>query len=562
MDYRQGDATAAAFVRNFLADTERLEALSMRLHDAKSQEAPDIRVVIFSEWQSEAPDGAITLTRTWFVPREDPLAERTGTTFARCLSGEETLVPVADLAPPFIALRVDGLTISDAGYPLVKTTGVALRLGSQDALRKVGLDALFDRLAVGLRVSGTDGGTAWPRVSGTDGGTAWARVSGTDGGAAWPRVSGTGGGAAWPQVSGTEPKVPAKNTSRDAQRTAGLDATLDRLTVSLLEAATRSKVSDPRPTAVFWIAAGGDVLLDRGADRLLLAEGPRAIFGETAAYIAGADLALINLECAVTDRGSAVPKSYNFRASPVAMRALRDAGVDAVLLANNHVFDFGEIGFLDTLSHVKGAGIGTLGVGLNERDAAAPFLFGEGGEGKPLARIFGLASFPREKNGWDGLTVAATAGKAGLLHAGKGGAEQIKANVVMNDEALDIVLFHGGSEWSDEPDAKTRALYSGLIESGVDLFFGSHPQVVLGLVGVGGRPVFWSLGDYVFGDMQDTRLQGGEDGLFIMLGFWGKRLLYLEPYPVTLADIRTSIAPREKLRRFYTLSRNLRDRFF
>jgi poly-gamma-glutamate synthesis protein (capsule biosynthesis protein) len=158
------------------------------------------------------------------------------------------------------------------------------------------------------------------------------------------------------------------------------------------------------------------------------------------------------------------------------------------------------------------------------------------------------------------LSVAATEEKAGLLHAGKDGAAKLKANFSTDDSVLDIVLFHGGEEWADEPDEATRAIYTGLIDSGADLLIGSHPHVVQGFEWIQDKPVFWSLGDYVFGDMWDTHDLGGEDGLFIMLGFWGNRLLYLEPYPVSLSDIRTSIAPRENLSRFYTRSRELQAR--
>ena len=58
---------------------------------------------------------------------------------------------------------------------------------------------------------------------------------------------------------------------------------------------------------------------------------------------------MVNLETAVTERGEPVPKTYNFRAPPVGVPALRSAGVDVVSLANNHGMDFGEVGLLDTL---------------------------------------------------------------------------------------------------------------------------------------------------------------------------------------------------------------------
>ena len=72
---------------------------------------------------------------------------------------------------------------------------------------------------------------------------------------------------------------------------------------------------------------------------------------------------------------------------------------------------------------------------------------------------------------------------------------------------------------------------------------------------VHGKPVFWSLGNYVFGGMGNTN--GGEEGLFIRLGFLNGRLLYMEPFALTLNNTRTVIAPPEKLRTFYTRSREL-----
>ena len=468
VDYPNRYEVAEAFMRGFLNDTEQLETLGIRLFEATvsdtTSQTADILISFFSAWEHERMADGIVLSRTWFVPREDPLNGRTSTSYIRCLAGQEDLVPITELQPPFVALRVDDLSVADEDYPLVRKIGVTIRNAQGEAPA-----ALISQLAAALEYNALE-------------------------------------------ALGTE-----------------------------------------RP-ALLWVAAGGDVLLDRGADKLLMAEGPQSIFGGTAEFLAAADLALINLECAVTDRGTPVPKTYNFRCTPLSMPALRAAGIDAVLLANNHAFDYGEEGLLDSLKYLKEAEIGVLGVGLNEAEAAAPFVFGD------AARVFGIASFPKAKNGWDGLSVAATADKAGLLHAGKDGAATLTAQFSTDNSVLDIVLFHGGEEWTDEPDEATRALYTSLIAGGADLLIGSHPHVVQGFEWIQDKPVFWSLGDYVFGDMGDTHDLGGEDGLFIMLGFGGNRLLYLEPYPVSLSDIRTSIAPRENLSRFYALSRNLRAR--
>jgi poly-gamma-glutamate synthesis protein (capsule biosynthesis protein) len=294
-------------------------------------------------------------------------------------------------------------------------------------------------------------------------------------------------------------------------------------------------------------------MLERGAGDILLNEGPEGIFGGTAEFLRDADLALVNLEGAVSGRGTRAQKSFTFRFNPKTAAALRDAGIDAALQANNHAFDYGEDAFLDTLFYLKEAGIGVLGAGVDETAAAGPVVF-QSGDRK--ARVFGIASFPRERTGWDGLTVAAGPDKAGILHAGKGGGDQLKARF-SGDDTLDIVLFHGGAEWSRRPEDAAREFYGDLIRCGADLIIGSHPHIVQGFEWVRGRAIFWSLGNYVFSGMENTG--GGDEGLFIRLGFLGTRLVYLEPYPLTLSRARTDIAPPERLDSFYALSRELRD---
>jgi poly-gamma-glutamate synthesis protein (capsule biosynthesis protein) len=494
----------AGFLRSFLEDDSGLETLGfyMAPEPAESRpdrpdekkrlpEQPDVFIDIVSSWEFERAFGDPVLSKTWYVPQEDPLAGRGNTELAACLEGGETLVPLAELSPPFIALRVGDLTVEDEGYPLVKMTG--LRIWA----RKPSPDSI-------------PGGPLRKKLARRNIERAYAHVL---------------------------PKIQALEEA--------------------LRAAAKPLVEEP--PGILWIASAGDLMLGRGAAEILLAEGPEGIFGGTAELLAQADLALVNLEGALSSRGTRAQKSYTFRFDPQAAAALGDAGIDGVLLANNHAFDYGEQAFRDSLRYLEEAGIAALGAGLNEEEAAGPFLFQKGGH---KVRVFGIASFPREKNGWDGLSVAAGAERAGLLHARNGGGEKLQGRFARYagdsppSQILDVVLFHGGIEWAVRPDASTRDLYTGLIRSGADVVIGSHPHVVQGFEWILGKPVFWSLGNYVFGGMDGTG--GGEDGLFIRLGFSGQRLIYLEPFPITLSHTRTSLAPAEKLDRFYARSRELR----
>ncbi|MDR2210889.1 MAG: CapA family protein [Spirochaetaceae bacterium] len=428
------------------------------------------------------------LSRTAMVPCGEVWEGKNGIDpKAAALSGWETeanrggtpwkLIPLRDLAPPYVAFKAGGLNVSDPQYPLVLTGGL-----------------LFEYDGENLQ------------------------------GAKRRRI---------------EKKI----------------AGLARLVTEACK--DRGEPYEERPR-LYRIAAGGDAMLARGVEELLFAQGPEAVLGETAAFIKGADLSLINLEGAVTDRGEqAANKTYTFRFKPRTAAALKDAGIDAALIANNHAFDFGLRGFLDTLDHLKGAGIAPLGGGPDSAAAAAPFVTGEGA--LPV-RVFGIASFGRERTGWDGLAFAADVKNPGILHAGRGGAGLIKT-LMQNDPGLDIVLFHGGIEYSDYPDEETRNLYTDLIAAGADLVIGTHPHVEQGFEWVRGKPVFWSLGDYVFNEMDDT--PGGDKGLFIVLWFLipsggeKTRLVYMDPYPVFMNRERTVLLPDRQLERFYRLTKEL-----
>jgi poly-gamma-glutamate synthesis protein (capsule biosynthesis protein) len=336
----------------------------------------------------------------------------------------------------------------------------------------------------------------------------------------------------------------------NAKRESGISALGEQMAGLLqerLEAAPNPLV-EPKPD-LLWLAVAGDLMLGRGAGDILLREGPQGIFGKTADFFAQADLALLNLEGAVSSRGGRIEKTYNFRFPPAMAGALRDAGIDAVLLANNHVYDFGPEAFLDTLDHLTNARVGIFGAGRDSAAAAAPFVFDRGG-GKAAVHVFGIASFPSE-TGWSALSIAAGENQPGILHAGRGGAEKLKEG--FTGEALDLVFFHGGNEWTTAPDARTRAIYTDLIRSGADIIIGSHPHIVQGFEWIQGKPVFWSLGNFVFAGMDNTG--GGDHGLFLRLGFLGMNPVYIEPYPVTLSGPRTEIAPLENLKGFYALSK-------
>src|SRR5271166_2083611 len=83
---------------------------------------------------------------------------------------------------------------------------------------------------------------------------------------------------------------------------------------------------------------------------------------------------IVNLETAVTASGAPEPKGINYRMNPANIAVLTVARLDACVLSNNHVLDWGVDGLLDTLDFVRGAGIPTAGAGRGLAQASAPAI--------------------------------------------------------------------------------------------------------------------------------------------------------------------------------------------
>jgi hypothetical protein len=113
------------------------------------------------------------------------------------------------------------------------------------------------------------------------------------------------------------------------------------------------------------LAAVGDVNLGNGPGAVMALRGLRYPWTGTAKALRAADLTFGNLECAVSTRGAPVPKEFNFRGRPAALRVMaRFAGFDVLNLANNHVGDFGPAAMLDTVRGVERLGMKAVGARL------------------------------------------------------------------------------------------------------------------------------------------------------------------------------------------------------
>jgi hypothetical protein len=243
----------------------------------------------------------------------------------------------------------------------------------------------------------------------------------------------------------------------------------------------------------------GDVALGRSMERHLARYGPAYPWQGLGPLLAGADLAVANLECVLTTRGRPLDKTYLIRAHPQWARSLVAGGLDLVTLANNHALDFGQPGLDETLGVLAEWGVATVGAGPSGAAAEAyrPAQFTLNGV---RVALLGYAAAR-----WKGsVDVPATEHLAWAEPA------RVQAGVrAVRDEAdLVVVLLHAGTEYAAMPSADQVAVAHAAIEAGADLVVGHHPHVTQTVERYQGGLIVYSLGDALFDIPRPAAMQG------------------------------------------------------
>jgi poly-gamma-glutamate synthesis protein (capsule biosynthesis protein) len=245
--------------------------------------------------------------------------------------------------------------------------------------------------------------------------------------------------------------------------------------------AAASAPSGPEVT----LSASGDIRLDGPIDKI--ARGDPGAPSRAVKGLLAADIVFANLETPVTTRGEKTPKTWNFRAKPADLRIARAAGVTVLNVANNHVWDYGEVGFLDTLSALEKGRWRYVGAGRDRERAEAVRLFKFKGL---TVGIVGLTSTHPEE-AWAGPS------KPGVAYSDY---DRIPGIVKRAHKKCDVLVvsFHGGTELADDPNDIQKAVAHAAIHAGADLFLGHHPHVLQPVEIYEGKPIVYSLGNFLF----------------------------------------------------------------
>ena len=207
--------------------------------------------------------------------------------------------------------------------------------------------------------------------------------------------------------------------------------------------------------------------------------------------IDGSDIFMANEEFPFSRRGTAAAdKQFTFRLPPEKVSMFQELGIDIVTLANNHALDFGTDALLDTCSTLDDAGILRVGAGANLEEAKKPVFM----EAKGRRIGFLGASRVIPEGSWN-----ATSKGPGMLTTYD--PSLLLEEIRKAREACDylVVYVHWGIERDERPQGYQRTLGQQYIDAGADLVVGSHPHVMQGLEYYKGKPIVYSLGNFVFG---------------------------------------------------------------
>ena len=306
-------------------------------------------------------------------------------------------------------------------------------------------------------------------------------------------------------------------------------------------------------TTTWTLAAGGDVMLDKAIYAQSVTKGKGADYawsggtavidsrpccgwgnkplasghqtgnpGAVTRLLSSADLALVNLESPEPNNFTYHSGGFTFTGDPALLVGLKDAGIDLVGLANNHLGNGGIQGVTDTIAHLDALGLPHMGAGPTQTDARKAAMLEAGG-----LKIAFLAYCDIDPTSyWATATRPGSAAyninniTADIKAAKKAGADMV------------FVMPHWGQEYTDDVWAFQRDDSRKMIAAGADMVLGDHSHWVGSFEQIDpDHLAFYSLGNFAFDWTHDERTQ---EGAVFDFTFAGTKLVQVDLHPTLI----------------------------
>jgi poly-gamma-glutamate synthesis protein (capsule biosynthesis protein) len=230
------------------------------------------------------------------------------------------------------------------------------------------------------------------------------------------------------------------------------------------------------------IVAVGDISLAREVNyQIQQQNNPLSPFEKIAPVIKKADLAIGNLESPLINNCPIVRSGFKFCGEDTNVKGITYAGFDSLNLANNHSHNYGLDGYQET---------------------------------KEILRNNDLNYFDSQTINYqtiNNLKISLIGFDDTVSRVNK---ENLKNKISQAQQASDLVIvnFHWGNEYKTEPNQRQIDLAYFSIDNGADIIVGHHPHVIQPLRYYQGKPIFYSLGNFVFDQMWSEQTKTGAIG--------------------------------------------------
>lgn len=253
------------------------------------------------------------------------------------------------------------------------------------------------------------------------------------------------------------------------------------------------------------------------------------IYGDVADEMRKAGNVIVNLETALTEKNFPIRKHGPNIKGPVEMAAvLKDAGVTACGMANNHIFDFGITGLRDTFAAVDEQGMDRFGCAENEADAVKPYFFTAGDK-----KIGVIAVVEHEYTYADGE------------RPGAAPFDPFDTMVRIRDTKAVcdylVVMYHGGKEQCEYPSPRLYKACHTFVEFGADIVLCQHSHIIGTYEYYKDAFILYGQGNFNFVRYHD--LKGWTTGLMLKVTF--DESMKIEMIPLDSGDEGMHIARGE-----------------
>jgi len=254
----------------------------------------------------------------------------------------------------------------------------------------------------------------------------------------------------------------------------------------------------------------------------IVRDAPESVYGDLLPVLRRADVRIVNCECALTSAATPAWKSGAvFKGEPAHVKGLTAVPFEVACLANNHVLDYGVAGLRESLRVLYRHGIKTVGAGLTDDQAHAPLNLAVNGQAIHIVNIS------------EGEDLTASQGGPGVF-----GWDIPRATALVRTckkrGGVVIAIAHAGLEYVPYPPPYVVSAYRAMVDAGADCVIGHHPHVPQGIEQWRGRPIVYSLGNFVF--FQPTTLLHRKIGFCVTLNCADGRVAGVELHPYRITD--------------------------